>query len=129
MKRVQRKRKEKLPDGCKYIGRISKFGNPYRVKQDASSGKWYVEKVSFYHNRRSVRFDEFDTREEAIGFAIEKFRDHLESGIPARKLYEMIKELMQYDSIACWCKEGDPCHGDVWIELIKEIGPNLKEES
>ena len=39
-RRVQRTKTEPLPDGCVYVGRPTKWGNPFRVER--RDGKWCV---------------------------------------------------------------------------------------
>ena len=34
---------------------------------------------------------------------------------------EILKELSQYETLACWCSP-EPCHCDVYIELIEKYG-------
>ena len=33
-----------------------------------------------------------------------------------------VTELTQVDNIACFCKVGEPCHGDVLIEMVNKLG-------
>jgi hypothetical protein len=42
---------------------------------------------------------------------------------PAEVLAEMRAEL-RGRNLACWCKVGDPCHGDVLLRLANEGGGN-----
>lgn len=76
-KRIQRKRTKgwKMPPNTVYVGRPTKWGNPYGRSPD----------------------DLAKYREQAIGC------------LP-------VEELRGFD-LACWCKEGDPCHADVLLEI------------
>ena len=71
-----------------YIGRPSKWGNPFQIGKDG-------------------------TREEVIN----KYKDYI---FDNPELLSSLHEL-KGKTLGCWCKPL-PCHGDVLIELIKELG-------
>lgn len=79
-----------------YIGRPSKWSNPYTYIKDKQTLAKYV----------------VDTREEAI----EKFREYIESG-DGKHLLNDLHELKD-KTLGCWC-EPEPCHGEVLIELVE----------
>ena len=56
-----------------------------------------------------------DTKETAIKECVDLFRIHANSVIRA----ENIRQLRNHN-LACFCKEGDPCHGDVLLELAND---------
>lgn len=80
-----------------YIGRPSKWGNPYSHKKD---GKTLAEFI-------------VDTREEAI----EAYREYITNG-DGKHLLNDLSEL-KGKFLGCWCHPL-PCHGDVLMELIEE---------
>lgn len=88
-KRIQRKRTKgwRMPPNAVSVCRPGKWGNPFTVEQYG--------------------------REKAI----QMFRDYI--GHPNSPLLfepEEIEQLRGKD-LACWCKEGLPCHADVLLEL------------
>lgn len=97
-KRIQRKRSKgwKMPAGAVYVGRPSKWSNP-----------WSASHLDHNHHR-DVPFvppaDEANCREEAVA----KFRAY------AVKLD--VTELRGKD-LACWCHPNWCCHADVLLEL------------
>lgn len=76
------------PESAVYVGRGSKWGNPFRI--GATS-----------------RIDKGLTRAEVI----EKYREHLQ----VTGLIEQVGELTGKD-LVCWCSP-EACHGDVLLEL------------
>lgn len=108
-KRIQRRRVKgwRMPEGAVYVGRGSKWGNPFVVHGDG------------YPVSRSM--------------AVQSFREMVrkESGwIPVplpwpkgkvptawTSMEDVIRELRGKD-LACWCPEdGKPCHADVLLEI------------
>lgn len=110
-RRIQRRREKgwRLPDGAVCVTRPGKWGNPFRVGQsviavedDGSSTVRYV------------------TAEEAV----EAYRAALTTGRGG--MYGMrvtaedaVRELAGR-TLACWCPEGTPCHGDVLLAVANE---------
>lgn len=88
-KRIQRKRTKgwRMPENTVYVGRGSKWGNPFTV-------------------------DEYG-REKAVSM----FRDYIgHPNSPHGFEPHEIEELRGKD-LACWCKEDQACHADVLLEL------------
>lgn len=76
-----------------YIGRPSKWGNPFTHLQDKSTKAQFI----------------VATREEAI----EKYREWI---LKQPELLNDLKEL-KGKTLGCWCKP-QACHGDILVELI-----------
>lgn len=90
--RIQRKRTKgwKMPENTVYVGRPSKYGNPYRV--------------GMYRD-----FTQSD--------AVRAFRDWL--SMHPEFVTEVQKNLGG-KNLACWCKLGSPCHADVLLEIANQ---------
>lgn len=74
-----------------YIGRPSKWGNPFSHKDDTLA-EFRVK------NRKE---------------AIEKYREYI---LKNKELMDSLKEL-EGKVLGCWCKP-QACHGDVLVELL-----------
>lgn len=101
-KRIQRTRRkgDKMPAGAIYVGRPTRWGNPYN---------WEYFEIAGHD----------PTKAKAL--AVMRFRLWLEGEILGndqrrREILEHIEELRGHD-LACWCKPGDPCHADYLLEL------------
>lgn len=77
-----------------YIGRPSKWGNPFSHLNDSTLAKFKV-----------------NSRQEAI----DKYREWIRT---QQHLLDSLDEL-EGKVLGCWCKPKS-CHGDVLVELIKE---------
>ena len=87
-RRVQRRRTPgaRMAVGTVYVGRPSKWGNPYRVGAVSAAA------------------------------AVERYRVDLLAGRLAVSADDVRADLRGRD-LACWCAVGQPCHGDVLLEV------------
>lgn len=97
MVKVLNKRTDKIPPDAIYVGRPSKWGNPFSIGRDG-------------------------TREEVIA----KYKRYINSELLYQDTYAMsnnpkdildISELMGKD-LVCWCTPL-PCHAEILLELAK----------
>jgi len=95
-KRIQRKRSKgwRMPEGAVYVGRPTKWGNPYFIAHYAD--------LSHDGRTEAVR------RYRAWVFAC-NHRSTLD--IPR------IKAELHGKDLACWCPLDQPCHADVLLEI------------
>lgn len=113
-RRIQRSRKAgwKMPDGAVYVGRPTRWGNPWRaVERDQ---RWFIDGPMINPFRHPC-----GNREGAALLAIQCFREKLMrpmEGVLACSRVEIVSELRGRD-LACWCKQGEPCHADVLLEV------------
>lgn len=105
--RIQRRRTKgwRMPDGAVYVGRGTKWGNPWKPVE-LSPGRWAAE----CNGQRNGRFS---TREQALAWCVVGYRAFGPSDITPD---EVRRELAGRD-LACWCPLDQPCHADVLLEL------------
>ena len=89
MPKVLNKRTDKIPSDAIYVGRPSRWGNPYRIGQKV--------------NGLPIN------REEAIGFYESWISNQVAAGLLG------MEELRGKD-LVCWCAPL-PCHADILLEL------------
>jgi hypothetical protein len=96
-KRIQLKRSGgwRMPPNTVKVDRATRYGNPYKVGTVVAADRV------------------IDTTEHAI----EAFRHYA-----TRRLLDDPKWLedLRGKDLACWCKEGSPCHADVLIKLANK---------
>jgi hypothetical protein len=126
-KRIQRKRTKgwRMPEGAVYVGRPSKWGNPFKLDgwrgsfqatmmlgergDDAGCRAAAIKLYRLWLTGR-WRLVENDTRnawQRELTFKAEASR-------PSRP--EIRRELRGKD-LACWCPLDQPCHADVLLEI------------
>lgn len=96
--RIQRKRTKgwKMPENAVYVGRPTKWGNPYRNGQEAFGARPAM----------------------TLGEAVAAYRKWIEacnhrSSIDSTR----IREQLRGKDLACWCPLDQPCHADVLLEI------------
>ena len=107
-----------MPQGAVYVGRPSKWGNPFIVKPAPSQrgGAWDMWAV-IWSGQTLIRFDD---RRTALADAVDRFQrsiveDHARPGyVPT--LGDIRRELSGRD-LTCWCPIGQPCHADLLLEI------------
>ena len=107
-KRIQRKRTEgwKMPEGAVYVGRPTKWGNPWTPQKYWDAG-----------------FSGSLTT--AVGHCVDAYkawllgRKHWAHG--ELKPVPDLSELRGKD-LACWCPLDQPCHADVLLEIANAEG-------
>ena len=96
--RIQRSRKHKQvsPNGLPivYVGRPSKFGNPYKVGEHSV---WLGRKC------------------ENIDDVVESYKRKI---VASKAFQRLAIHYLKGKNLSCWCKIGEPCHADVLLELI-----------
>ena len=109
--RIQRKRTKgwRMPEGAVYVGRPTRWGNPYRWSDYPAHRVSY----SIDGDRELLTFSPTVRR----SFSVTNFRwQYLHQHPDAPTLDEIRAELAGKD-LACWCPLDQPCHGDVLLEL------------
>lgn len=101
MKRIQRKRTKgfRLPPNAVYVGRPSKWGNPYRLDEEHS-----FTPSTFILSSRSE--------------CVRLYRIYLTQRL--QKEPNFLDELKGKD-LACWCPLDKSCHADVLLEFLEKM--------
>ena len=109
--RIQRKRTKgfKMPENTVYVGRPSKWGNPFKVGLNQNSfGSIFNKKEcdpNFYKKSADVKH------------CVSRFEPYIHYMIKSGQLN--ISEL-KGKNLACWCKIGEPCHADILLKLANK---------
>ena len=125
--RIQRKRTKgyKMPEGVKYVGRGSKWGNPFKLWGDMV----YVDAG----HRRGKILDKWVCYYDGGGYTVEDvfklFSDmmldvdsyEVEPEVRDKFIWmrQNIKDLKGV-KLACWCSTEACCHGDILVYLAND---------
>lgn len=124
-KRIQRKRVKgwKLPENTVCVTRPGKYGNPFAV------GGWY-KKGDHAPGNKAFRFtftERLINQPEDIQDAINTGYTQIKTSAEAVEWFRWYVEVtgktfvsLRGWNLACWCKEGDCCHGDVILEIANK---------
>lgn len=133
--RIQRSRqhKQESPNGLPivYVGRGSKWGNPFRIVK-YNDGKWAIKTDGsercteiLINNCHAV----YNTKEEATIDAIKCYNfwllPYTHNGSMSDFYESMYKiedaiQTLKGKNISCWCKIDEKCHGDLLLELANK---------
>lgn len=131
--RIQRKRVKgwRMPKGAVYVGRPSKWGNPFEAYKCPCCGYWDVRDdngVTYLIDHRMTRRPEvranpntWTSRYQAVDKAATLYYDEATYWLGGWSttrpdLASALSELRGHD-LACWCPLDQPCHADVLLEL------------
>lgn len=95
--RIQRKRTKgyRMPPNTVYVGRPTKWGNPFERKRFATGTLARPGDIVWW------------------------FEAHLNQGEAKITKYEIKREL-KGKNLACWCPLDQPCHADILLEIANE---------
>jgi hypothetical protein len=113
--RIQRLRAAgwRKPEGAVYVGRPTRYGNPYQLTRVGSVWVVYVQVENSDRPRTiSTGFDERAARQEAVDL----FRDMFRTPGGAEQGEHFARQLQGRD-LMCWCAPDMPCHADVLLDL------------
>ena len=111
--RIQRKRTKgfKMPENTVYVGRPTRWGNKYIVREYKSA--YQIFRTSKRHGIVGMPVaGAYDDPKTAATIAVEMYEHDLSS-----KDIQEIREQLSGKNLACFCKEGEPCHADVLLKI------------
>jgi hypothetical protein len=106
-KRIQRSRAKgwRMPDGAEYVGRPTRWGNPFRIEGGWLTGPGVLLNTT---DRPTLQMA-----------AVEAFRRALTlDRLPIGFAY--IRRELRGKDLACWCRLDQPCHADVLLEIAND---------
>jgi hypothetical protein len=131
--RIQRKRTKgwKMPEGAIYVGRGSKWGNPFVIGEPSGIFDGLAGRCLGIHDQVEILIPALSPEQ-----VIEFYRSAVE-GMIGPEMYPhghnwrdrfMMKSRAQWPNaaarhelrgkdLACWCPPDQPCHADVLLEI------------
>jgi len=115
-RRIQRKRTAgwRMPEGAVYVGRPSKWGNPYNWADYPDTRITTVDdKVT------TVTFSRRQRREWAFADYRDQYLAEVAKGIGPEDwpTVEDIRAELAGRDLACWCPLDQPCHADTLLHI------------
>lgn len=105
--RIQRRRTKgwRMPENTVYVGRPSRWENPWRV----GSFVWTIKPGGV--------IDREPHDPLTVGQAIESFRNSMEWQCADQDYLSRLRSELAGKNLACWCPLDQPCHTDVLLEI------------
>lgn len=120
--RIQRKRTKgwQMPEGAIYVGRPTKWGNPFRVTTSSRTagtvyGPGWLDALP---NCAYISAGGVGVRQELQTCAAQLYHQAIKQGVSwmTVTIDDIRRELAGHD-LACWCRPEWPCHADVLLDL------------
>jgi len=102
---LMRKKGWTLPPNTVSVSRPGIYGNPFSIAPKQRPG-----------SRVGSSYIAVPTVEDAI----ECFRIWLNENPAGQEVAKLAKKQLRGKNLACWCKQGHPCHADVLLEIANE---------
>jgi len=106
--RIQRKRTKgwRMPPNTVYVGRPTRWGNPFVVHQHTDNcDDWHGTCPDYPVDNAEIARDQY-----------RRFVLWPDQGLILPTLDEIRVELAG-KNLACWCPEGAPCHADILLKI------------
>lgn len=133
--RIQRQRTKgyRLPEGSVYVGRPTRWGNPFKVIPEPNHPRWAGPRLSVVQDSFGRIWELPDmplvivgraraaqvSRIAAARYAVDLFEVHI--GAMGNYEYDEAKlselRALAGRDFACWCPEWFPCHADSLLTL------------
>ncbi|AJA43374.1 hypothetical protein VC60_gp73 [Mycobacterium phage Sbash] len=112
-RRIQRRRTKgwRMPEGAIYVGRPTKWGNPWRITPETNHAMPFGRGAVVHHITEDAILGHF-AADDAAYWAVQAYRRDLTDELVAAAR----AELRGHD-LVCWCPLDQPCHADVQLEL------------
>jgi hypothetical protein len=103
-KRIQRKRTKgwKMPPNTVYVGRPTKWGNPYAVPYPSEAQRAAI---------------------------VANHRDWIIANQQSAERWRLPIAELRGKNLACWCPLNKPCHADVLLEIANREWPREAQET
>lgn len=102
-----------MPENTVKVDQSTRWGNPYKVGDPLENAELIVIK------RANLTPDQIESRIITQEVSVALFRAFLTTWSGKRLVSRAACELPE-KNLACWCKPGDPCHADVWLEVLNQ---------
>lgn len=115
-KRIQRKRTRgwRMPAHAIYVGRPSRWGNPYTMVVE---GFGIQRSLDLYRETAQGHWNPSLIADMGNSLGAEVYRAHCDWLQRVRILRDGIRGELAGKDLACWCPLDQPCHADVLLEL------------
>lgn len=92
-----------MPEGAVYVGRPTKWGNPFRAG-----------KVRYLTGPKAGQL-------ATAADVVEIYRNRIERCQGGEAIVGLIRAELRGKDLACWCPLGQPCHADVLLAIANEV--------
>lgn len=117
--RLQRLRTKgyRAPKHSVYVGRPTRFGNPFHIAPAASERGGPLDMWAVTYQARTL--GRFDDKAAARADAVDRYARWIREPEQADAL-RLFRALLYGRDLTCWCPPDHPCHADVLLEISNQ---------
>ena len=124
--RIQRKRTKgwRMPPNTIYVGRPSKWGNPFKVGELYKNTAGWVGLFGILPAKELYKIQDSGvliTRELSIDMYTRLMGLRINPDSTERDYWIKNLKLLKDKTLCCWCKENEPCHADILLKLANDL--------
>jgi len=127
--RIKREYFKKLPPNTKSVARPGKFGNPLRLIRDmiyinAGYRRKVLDKWVFLCHgdiNKMLKIYEALLTQNWNNHDVFDVHQNIDIRHWSRKYKKLDFTELKGKNLACFCKEGDPCHADILLNYVKTL--------
>jgi hypothetical protein len=121
-RRIQRQRIKgwQMPPNTVYVGRPSKWANPYPIGgwvQRDDEERWPHVARLIPGGPQALGIPFVQVRVISAEMAVQAYFDYI---VERPGLFLAAAEELRGKNLACWCRVDHPCHGDVLLEIASD---------
>jgi hypothetical protein len=118
-KRIQRRRTKgwRMPEGAVYVGRPTKWGNPWRIVPVRDHWFPWGDAADVIHEKTDSSIGRFERITRVLGTGAPYWACHAYRRDLTEELRAAARRELAGRDLACWCPLDQPCHADVLLEL------------
>lgn len=115
-KRIQRRRTKgwRMPGEAIYVGRSSRWGNPYKVVELPGGWLGLERRDRIGAMILEARFRDKQTAKKR---AVELFENYAQQRLAADPHW---LDPLRGNDLACWCPLDEPCHADILLKMANK---------
>ena len=121
--RIQRQRTAgwRMPEGAVYVGRPTKWGNPWRIIPVRDHWYPFGDAADVIHEDSKNTIGRFERITRTPGTGAPHWARHAYQRDLSDELLLAARRELAGKDLACWCHLDQPCHADVLLEFANRV--------
>lgn len=110
-----------MPDKAVYVGRGSRWGNPWRITPVTDHAFAFGDAADIVHTTSGACLGRFDRYTRSPGTGAPYWATRQYAADLTDEFADQIRSALASRDLACWCPEDQPCHADVLLAVANNF--------